>query len=324
MFNDLILPDDPMDGSRSLRKRKSSHEEEEVLPVRQTRKKRRSSEASKSATDANASLAASSPRAQEDNAMMSENESDGAQHTASEHGSSRVRSTRSRRSAPQRKDKRPLVWIEESQGLSLVVAFHLNNEKVQKIVTSKPKKKTLTAEQERQERRRERDRERRERNRRAAQQIRESPEVTHYPAVQTTHAAPFYAFADKEMDENKSKPYGGILSEADADTSKTYPTPADRKRFEDARLKAEDDWKQKQEALYGGQDSSKPNKQAGPPSKIKCINFGGWEIDTWHAAPYPEEYSKNKVLYICEFCLKYMNSDYVAWRHKVRMTDMCL
>jgi histone acetyltransferase SAS3 len=53
-------------------------------------------------------------------------------------------------------------------------------------------------------------------------------------------------------------------------------------------------------------------------SKIKCVNFGGWEIDTWHAAPYPEEYSKNRVLYICEFCLKYMNSDYVAWRHKVR------
>ena len=325
IFNDLILPDDPIDGSRSLRKRKSSHEDE-VVPVRQTRKKRRSSEHSKSATGANASLAASSPRASsrphEDDAGASGNESDGAQHTTSEHGSSRVRSTRSRRVVPQRKDKRPFVWIEEAQGHSLIIAFHLNNEKVQKIVTAKPKKRTLTAEQERQERRRERDRERRERNRRAAQQNRAgSLEGAHYPAVHTTHAAPFYAFADKEIDESKIKPYGGILSEADADTSKTYPTQVDRKRFEDARLKAEDDWKQKQEALYG-QDSSKPNKQAGPPSKIKCINFGGWEIDTWHAAPYPEEYSKNKVLYICEFCLKYMNSDYVAWRHKVRMGQL--
>ncbi|MDA4132343.1 MAG: hypothetical protein OK454_04360, partial [Thaumarchaeota archaeon] len=43
-----------------------------------------------------------------------------------------------------------------------------------------------------------------------------------------------------------------------------------------------------------------------------------WEIDTWYAAPYPEEYSRNRVLYICEFCLKYMNSDYVAWRHKLK------
>ncbi|KAI6804608.1 hypothetical protein KC361_g149 [Hortaea werneckii] len=53
-------------------------------------------------------------------------------------------------------------------------------------------------------------------------------------------------------------------------------------------------------------------------SKIKCINFGQFEIDTWHAAPYPEEYSRNKHLYICEFCLKYMSSDYVAWRHKLK------
>ncbi|KAF2103851.1 hypothetical protein NA57DRAFT_31099, partial [Rhizodiscina lignyota] len=66
-------------------------------------------------------------------------------------------------------------------------------------------------------------------------------------------------------------------------------------------------------------DAAKPTpKASGPPSKIKCINFGGYEIDTWHAAPYPEEYSRNRVLYICEFCLKYMNSDYVAWRHKLK------
>jgi histone acetyltransferase SAS3 len=57
---------------------------------------------------------------------------------------------------------------------------------------------------------------------------------------------------------------------------------------------------------------------SGPPSKIKCINFGGYEIETWYAAPYPEEYSRNRVLYICEFCLKYLNSDYVAWRHKLK------
>ena len=69
-------------------------------------------------------------------------------------------------------------------------------------------------------------------------------------------------------------------------------------------------------------EPTKPSqKMSGPPSKIKCINFGGFEIDTWNAAPYPEEYSRNKILYICEFCLKYMNSDFVAWRHKVRFRD---
>jgi histone acetyltransferase SAS3 len=248
-------------------------------------------------------------------------ESEGeAEHTGSDQEASRIRSTRARRGAPKRTDKRPLVWLEpvEKGTLSLIVVFHLNNEKVQKIVTSKPKKKTLTLEQERQERRRERDRERRERNRRAAQAARASPDVSHYPSIQVHHPTPFHGFLDKEPDETKSKPYGGVLSEADADTSKTYPSQADRRRFEDARAKAEEEWKEKQANLYPP-EPARPSKQATTASKIKCVNFGGWEIDTWHAAPYPEEYSKNRVLYICEFCLKYMNSDYVAWRHKVGM-----
>ncbi|KAL1598997.1 Histone acetyltransferase [Paraconiothyrium brasiliense] len=323
IFNELILPDDTADGTRSLRKRKASHEEEVQLPVRQTRKRRRSSEVSK--PDVEKSAAASPLRAPARSVVTDGNETDAAHHTASEHESSRLRTVRARRTKPKRTDKRPLAWIDEPLGTkSLVIVFHLNNEKVQKIVTAKPKKsevRPMTRDEERRERRREKDRERRERNRRAEREARESVEETHYPATHSQFAAPFYGFADKETDENKSKPYGGILSEADADTSKTYPTAADRKRFEDARQKAEEDWNRKQEELYAGQELQKPLKHAGPPSKIKCINFGGWEIDTWHAAPYPEEYSKNRVLYICEFCLKYMNSDYVAWRHKVFKTS---
>lgn len=322
IFKELILPDEPTDGPRSLRKRKPSHEEEQpvVLPSRSTRKKRRSSELSK--PDAQPSIAASSPRPPSRSVrsvrsvVTNGHESEGdAEQEGSDQEGARLRSSRARRGQPKRTDKRPLAWIEESQGLSLIIAFHLNNEKVQKIVTAKPKKKTMTLEQERQERRRERDRERRERNRRAAQAARESPEVMHYPTIQVQHPSPFQGFTDKEPDETKSKPYGGVLSEADADTSKTYPSHADRQRFEEARIKAEEDWKEKQAKLYPP-EPSRPSKQAATASKIKCVNFGGWEIDTWHAAPYPEEYSKNRVLYICEFCLKYMNSDYVAWRHK--------
>ncbi|KAF1833718.1 hypothetical protein BDW02DRAFT_499977 [Decorospora gaudefroyi] len=322
IFKELILPDEPADGLRSLRKRKTSHEDEPPLPSRQTRKKRRPSETSK--TDAEPSVPATSPRppsrsVRSVRSVMTDGpESEvNAEHTGSDGEASRARPTRARRGQPKRNDKRPLAWIEESQGLSLIIAFHLNNEKVQKIVTAKPKKKTLTIEQERQERRRERDRERRERNRRAAQAARESPEAPHYPTIHVQHPTPFAGFTDKEPDEAKSKPYGGVLSEADADTSKTYPSQADRKRFDEARIKAEEEWKEKQAALYPP-ELARSSKQAATASKIKCVNFGGWEIDTWHAAPYPEEYSKNRVLYICEFCLKYMNSDYVAWRHKLK------
>ncbi|OQE43490.1 hypothetical protein PENCOP_c003G04131 [Penicillium coprophilum] len=125
---------------------------------------------------------------------------------------------------------------------------------------------------------------------------------------------------DRETDDAKSKPYGGILSETEQDTSRTLPTQFDRDRFEQARLKAEDEWQQKvKEAELNGEATPHASqKVSGPPSKIKSINFGGYEIETWYAAPYPEEYSRNRVLYICEFCLKYMNSDFVAWRHKLK------
>ena len=301
MFNDLILPDDPMDGSRSLRKRKASIEDEQP-PSRPIRKKRRPSEAASNSEAAHeASLTASSPRTvriavseaiETDDARGSEDEE--------EEESPKSRPARPRRSRPKKPEK-PLAWLIDSTGISLIVAFHLDPDRVQKILSIKPKKKRI-----------------RDRSRKTQQIMHEEPEVSHYPAIQSNYTTPFYAFPEKDVDDIKSKPYGGILSEADADTSKTFPGPADRKRFEDARQKAEEDWKQKTAALYGTPETSRSaHKMSGPPSKIKCISFGGWEIDTWHAAPYPEEYSKNKVLYICEFCLKYMNSDYVAWRHKV-------
>lgn len=140
------------------------------------------------------------------------------------------------------------------------------------------------------------------------------------PSFSTHYATPFYSFNERENDDLKSKPYGGILNDVDADTSKTLPVAADRIRFNEARQKAEEDWKLKTTTSEAETEPKGRSSQkiSGPPSKIKCVNFGGYEIETWYAAPYPEEYSRNRVLYICEFCLKYMNSDYVAWRHKLK------
>jgi histone acetyltransferase SAS3 len=134
--------------------------------------------------------------------------------------------------------------------------------------------------------------------------------------------APHNYFApinDRDSDEAK-KPYGGILTEIESDTTKTLPLQGDREKFESARQKAEEEWQRRvREAELNGEAAPTASaKVSGPPSKIKHINFGGYEIETWYAAPYPEEYSRNRVLYICEFCLKYMNSDYVAWRHKLK------
>lgn len=48
---------------------------------------------------------------------------------------------------------------------------------------------------------------------------------------------------------------------------------------------------------------------------IKCIDLGRYEIDVWYGSPYPEEYRYLPKLYICEYCLKYMNSESVSNRH---------
>ncbi|KAF7542631.1 hypothetical protein G7Z17_g11413 [Cylindrodendrum hubeiense] len=140
------------------------------------------------------------------------------------------------------------------------------------------------------------------------------------PFTSDTYSQPFYSFFDRETEDMKGKPYGGILSEAEADTSKTLPIPEDRRKFDEAKQKAEDEWRARVLALQAEADVPirKSKKATENASQIECIEFGGWEIDTWYAAPYPAEYSRNRVLYICEFCLKYMNSDYVAWRHKLK------
>ncbi|KAK8854477.1 hypothetical protein IAR55_003215 [Kwoniella newhampshirensis] len=56
------------------------------------------------------------------------------------------------------------------------------------------------------------------------------------------------------------------------------------------------------------------------PEKIKTIRFGPYDIDTWYSAPYPEEYAHvpDGRLWLCEFCLKYMKSGFVANRHRLK------
>ncbi|PKX92683.1 putative histone acetyltransferase [Aspergillus novofumigatus IBT 16806] len=213
-------------------------------------------------------------------------------------GQSPVR-TRSRRTRGEEKDTCRVVLRQFGR---LVLAFRLNENKVSKILNSRSRSQL-----------------RGRRTPKPPPAVQEP--LSHFaPITPAPYISPFYSFNDRETDESKSKPYGGILSEADADTSRTLPTPADRERFEIARQKAEEEWQRKLlEAESSGEAVPHASqKLSGPPSRIKYINFGGYEIETWYAAPYPEEYSRNRVLYICEFCLKYMNSDYVAWRHKLK------
>ena len=51
--------------------------------------------------------------------------------------------------------------------------------------------------------------------------------------------------------------------------------------------------------------------------RIKKLEMGQYEMDTWYSSPYPEEYARLPKLYVCEFCLKYMKSSTILRRHTV-------
>ncbi|KAK6538044.1 hypothetical protein TWF694_010936 [Orbilia ellipsospora] len=143
------------------------------------------------------------------------------------------------------------------------------------------------------------------------------------PQVQYSH----YTLAHYEnvMDDQNVKPYGGILNETEADTSKTLPLSTDKIKFDKARQEADEEKAQREAMLAAAAPTPKPSKRqeqslkaSSHASMIKCVHFGTYQIDTWFAAPYPEEYSRNRNLYLCEFCLKYMNSEFVQWRHRLK------
>jgi len=290
VFSKLILDDDPMDGSRALRKRKQSDESADNQPTTSVKRQKKSQSRE---TGANLFDRVLGPK----DGPTSMLESD-VEQAPSPKGRTRLR-------LPPKVEMASARVVEDSRD-KFVIALKVGRAALLNLDNERKKQK-----------RRDRDRARRALR---AQQEDTAPVVQyqHYPSIPaTTFSAPFYSFQDRDIDDTKTKPYGGILTEAEADTTKTFPQLADRKKFDDARQKAEEEWRARVEASQAAEGPKPLNKASGPPSKIKCISFGGYEIDTWHAAPYPEEYSRNRTLYICEFCLKYMNSDFVAWRHKV-------
>ncbi|KAF1803492.1 acyl-CoA N-acyltransferase, partial [Mucor lusitanicus] len=105
-----------------------------------------------------------------------------------------------------------------------------------------------------------------------------------------------------EEEELFYKTFGNKLTKAEADTIRGTPNETDIATFEMAKAKAE---------------TSKWEPVLDVP-KIRQISFNDYLIDTWYVAPYPEEYSQNSTLYICEYCMKYMKSSFIANRHQLK------
>ncbi|CZS95434.1 related to histone acetyltransferase [Rhynchosporium agropyri] len=292
VFNQLIAPDDPMDGSRLLRKRKTSSD---VDPVEETQRRRtRDRDASSIQSQALSANATAEVTAEvmdldvvADKAIILTNGTNRKTETA-------IKPRPSRSLRP--KSSNAPAAILEKLPKSIKIMFRVDPVELAHMLSlpPKPKKKRCGGS-------------------RSA--------VTVSQFVPSSYSQPFYSLHDKEIDELKSKPYGGILKEQEADTSVTLPKPEHRRQFDEARQKAEEEWKARvQTAAEAAARSGikKSRKVSGPASQIEYIEFGQYQIDIWYAAPYPEEYSRNKALFICEFCLKYMESDIVAWRHKTK------
>ncbi|KAK9415140.1 hypothetical protein SUNI508_01988 [Seiridium unicorne] len=285
VFNQLVLDEDPMDGSRVLRKRKTSSAEADAEEVMSLRKRRKNTPDESVKDDA------------------AEDMPNGADEA------SRPRSARSLRlkiSSPAAK----CTVLKQSRG-TLLLRMRVAPAELRQILSREPQPRKRP------------NRSGTSRSVRSAARTTSAIVEPPMPSLMpSSYTQPFYSFYDKETDELKGKPYGGILTESEADTSKTLPTKDDRRRFDEAKQKADEEWRTRILAMQAETEAVPLKKSrkvsSGPASQIECIEFGGWEIDTWYAAPYPEEYSRNRVLYICEFCLKYMNSDYVAWRHKLK------
>jgi len=60
----------------------------------------------------------------------------------------------------------------------------------------------------------------------------------------------------------------------------------------------------------------KEHEETTKVKNIEKIYMGGWEVECWYFSPYPEEYSEAKLLYVCEFTLKYMRKKKTYLKHR--------
>lgn len=132
--------------------------------------------------------------------------------------------------------------------------------------------------------------------------------------------------------EPEDAPFSGLLQGNDADTSANLPTPDDIERFEKSKQASSQQLfgtKSPQSGAFSmrnfettsGATITDANAACtGKALPVSMIRFGAYDIDTWFRAPFPQEYSvvPDGRLWMCEFCLKYMKSRFMAMRHRTK------
>ncbi|VDM47367.1 unnamed protein product [Toxocara canis] len=78
--------------------------------------------------------------------------------------------------------------------------------------------------------------------------------------------------------------------------------------------------KKVEDTSCGNAKRSKDDKdyESASSRRLKRIIIGGYKIDTWYSAPYPEEYSRLTTLHLCEFCMQYIKTGAEFRRHLLK------
>lgn len=125
-----------------------------------------------------------------------------------------------------------------------------------------------------------------------------------------------------DLDPSQHVFFSNRLDAHEADTSEYVPTADDQLQYEEARaaacLSEARETGLAPEVLNSCGSTptpSTPSGVVGVSYQVKKIRMGGCIIDSWYDSPYPDEYSRHPLLYMCEYCLKYMKSEYTFKRH---------
>ncbi len=51
------------------------------------------------------------------------------------------------------------------------------------------------------------------------------------------------------------------------------------------------------------------------------VELGKFRMKPWYFSPYPQELTSEPIIYLCEFCLKYLKSLKCLERHKVNVCE---
>ncbi|KAK6200201.1 acyl-CoA N-acyltransferase [Scheffersomyces amazonensis] len=137
----------------------------------------------------------------------------------------------------------------------------------------------------------------------------------------------------KTSSDSRPLPYKGILAFPDCIINDTDPRKHDRAIFDKFLTKGKELRLNTFSSFTSNPKENTPtleeslSRESTPiittnpnhlKSKIKKIVIRDYEIETWYTAPYPEEYSQSPVLFVCEHCLKYMNSPISYQRHQLK------